>query len=271
MTVPLFEHLPEIAGAIAAAPQIFLFLDFDGTLAPIGNNPENAYMPEATCESLRKLAGRERVTLAIISGRALADLRQRVGFQKIIYAGNHGLEICGPGMDFVEPDAAHQIKALGELARHLRARLHGIAGVEVENKILSASVHFRRAAPESRDEIDQVVRMAVESIGDQFEVTMGRKVFEIRPRVDWHKGRAVRWIKETCEIPGSLSIYLGDDVTDEDAFSALPLGITIAVGKCVRTTARYCLERQEEVHEFLAWLAEVMVNPAASCEILSGR
>ncbi len=262
MTLPLFDHLSEIRSNIAAAHQLFLFLDFDGTLAPIVDDPDKAYMPEETRQELRKLAAKERVSLAIISGRALSDLRERVGLKEIVYAGNHGLEISGPEMGFVEPAAAQQIKALGELARHLRTRLHGIPGAEVENKVLSASVHFRRSAPESRDEIDKMVRMAVESIGSLFEVTLGRKVFEIRPRVDWHKGRAVRWIKEACGTPDALSVYLGDDATDEDAFSVLAEDITVSVGRCTRTSARYCLERQGSVQQFLTWLTGLTVAQA---------
>ncbi|HEV2687162.1 MAG TPA: trehalose-phosphatase [Bryobacteraceae bacterium] len=271
MTLPVFDHLAEIASTVSAAHQLFLFLDFDGTLAPIVDDPDKAYMPEETRKALRELAGKDRVFLAIISGRELSDLRERVGFKQFIYAGNHGLEISGPGMNFVEPGAALQIKALGELARHLRLRLHDIPGVEVENKVLSASVHFRRAQPERREEIDRVVRNAVESIGNLFEVTMGRKVFEIRPRVSWHKGRAVRWIKEMCGGPDALSIYLGDDATDEDAFSVLSGDITISVGRCARTSARYCLERQEAAQEFLAWLAELTVAQGSECEMLTQR
>jgi len=262
MTLPLFDHLTEISSNVAAAHQLFLFLDFDGTLAPIGDDPDKAYMPAETRKALDELAMKDRVSLAIISGRALSDLRERVGLKGIIYAGNHGLEISGPGMEFVEPAAAQQIKALGELARHLRTRLHGIPGAEVENKVLSASVHFRRAAPESRDEIDRLVRTAVESIGSFFEVTLGRKVFEIRPRVNWHKGRAVGWIKETSGTPDALSVYLGDDATDEDAFSALAADITISVGRSTRTSARYCLERQEAVQQFLSWLTGLTVADA---------
>ncbi|HYL75510.1 MAG TPA: trehalose-phosphatase [Bryobacteraceae bacterium] len=262
MTLPLFEHLSEISCNVSAAHQLFLFLDFDGTLAPIGNDPDKAYMGPETRKALLKLAAKDRVSLAIISGRALSDLRERVGLKNIIYAGNHGLEIKGPGMEFVEPAAAQQIRALGELARHLRTRLHDIPGVEVENKVLSASVHFRRAAPGKRGEIGQMVRTAVESIGSLFEMTLGRKVFEIRPRVNWHKGRAVRWIKETSGTPDALSVYLGDDATDEDAFSALGEDITISVGRCKRTSARYCLERQEAVQQFLTWLAGLTVAQA---------
>jgi trehalose-phosphatase len=91
--------------------------------------------------------------------------------------------------------------------------------------------------------------------GNPFEVTEGRKVFEIRPRVGWDKGMAVRWIEKASAKPGALSLYIGDDATDEDAFHAIPEGITISIGKTRATSAQYYLERQESVPEFLDWLS----------------
>ena len=260
-TEPLWEHLPEIASALRAAPEILLFLDFDGTLAPIVEDPSLASMPAATRQALARLASDPRFSLAIISGRALSDLRLRVDLENLIYAGNHGLEISGNGVEFIEPTAAEHLKALGELSRHLRARLHDIPGVEVENKILSASVHFRRAPAGSLPEIRQIVNDAVIFDGNPFHVTEGRKVLEIRPSVDWDKGMAVRWIQQSSAHPHALPIYIGDDSTDEDAFLALPQGITVSVGKCRETSAQYFLERQELVPEFLLWLSELPSLP----------
>ncbi|HEV8041324.1 MAG TPA: trehalose-phosphatase [Bryobacteraceae bacterium] len=253
-TLPLFDHLPAIASALRAAPEILLFLDFDGTLAPIVEDPSSARMPPETRQALVRLASESRFSLAIISGRALSDLRLRVDLEDLIYAGNHGLEISGPGVEFIEPTAAERLKALGELSRHLKVRLHDIPGVEVENKVLSASIHFRRAPAASLAEIREAVEDAVIFDDNPFEITEGRKVLEIRPRVGWHKGMAVRWIQHGH--PGALPLYIGDDSTDEDAFLALPEGITIGVGKARETAAQYFLERQELVPEFLLWLAK---------------
>jgi trehalose 6-phosphate phosphatase len=260
-TQSLLEHLPEIAAALRAAPDILLFLDFDGTLAPIVEDPSLASMPQSTRQALARLASDPRFSLAIISGRALSDLRLRVGLENLTYAGNHGLEISGPGVEFIEPGAAERLKALGELSRHLRARLHDIRGVEVENKVLSASVHFRRAPVASLPEIRQAVDDAVVFEDNPFQITEGRKVLEIRPRVGWDKGRAVHWIRQASGNQAALPLYIGDDSTDEDAFLALPQGITISVGKARVTSAQYFLERQELVPEFLLWLAELDPRP----------
>ncbi len=258
---PLLEHLPELEPRLRAAPEILLFLDFDGTLAPIVEDPDLASMPSGTFQALTRLASNPRFTLAIISGRALDDLRLRVGLENLIYAGNHGLEISGPGIEFIESQAAERLKALGELSRHLRARLNGIPGVEVENKVLSASVHFRRAPAADLPEIRQAVEDAVVFKDNPFQITQGRKVLEIRPRVGWDKGRAVRWIQQAAGLPDALALYIGDDSTDEDAFLALPQGITISVGKTRETSAQHFLEHQELVPEFLAWLADLFPIP----------
>jgi len=180
----------------------------------------------------------------------------------VIYAGNHGLEIAGPGLQFVEPTAARRIKALGELSRHLRTRLRHIAGVEVENKVLSASVHFRRVADAEQEIVQENVLTAVGALGNLFDVTIGTKVCEIRPHVHWHKGMAIRWINQTARLSDSLPICIGDDITDEDAFAAISDGISIRVGRSPRSGARYYLPKQEAVQRFLAWLVDLHLEKA---------
>ena len=258
MTQHLFDHLPHIALAIRGASHVFLSLDFDGTLAPIDPNPGVASMPAESRKALKAVQTGDRSSVAIISGRALPDLRERVRMDTIIYAGNHGLEITGPGLHFIEPTAALRVDALEELSRHLQVRLRHLPGVEVESKVLTASVHFRRAAPNRLEEIQKTVQDALAPLASLFQVTQGLQVFEIRPRVNWHKGRAIRWIREALGRRDALCLYIGDDLTDEDAFRALPEGITIRVGRTSGTCAQYYLELQESVQEFLQWLAELL-------------
>jgi trehalose-phosphatase len=181
---------------------------------------------------------------------------------EIVYAGNHGLEIIGPGLHFIEPTAARRVEALEELARHLQVRLRHIPGVEVESKVFTASIHFRRASESSLGEVHRTIQTALAPIVDLFQVTQGLQVFEIRPRVNWHKGLAVRWIREALGRSDALSLYIGDDLTDEDAFRALPDGITISVGRTSGTCARYYIELQDSVQEFLQWLARQLGNGA---------
>jgi trehalose 6-phosphate phosphatase len=255
VTLPLLDHLPNLAARVGAAGHLFLFLDFDGTLAPIVEDPGMAQMPAGTRDALRTLAGKENLSVGIISGRALRDVQERVGLKDIIYAGNHGLEISGPGLNLVNPTAVMQVEPLRDLAQDLRNRLLHIPGVLVENKILTASVHFRRAPAGSLEEIRRTVEAAVDSTGELFCVTPGLEVLEIKPRVNWNKGSAVRWIEEGLARGPALTVFVGDDITDEDAFAALPDGITVRVGPHGRTSAKYHLETQESVPELLLWLA----------------
>jgi trehalose 6-phosphate phosphatase len=127
----------------------------------------------------------------------------------------------------------------------------------VENKGLTASVHFRRAAPADRLDIEQTVRTAVYQAGGLFRLSAGRKVWEIMPRSGWHKGMAVEWINSHLRREGekTLSIYLGDDSSDEDAFSSMPDGITVKVGSALPTLAAFRLPDPAAVDEFLSWLA----------------
>lgn len=253
----LFDHLSDVASLVSAASRVFLFLDFDGTLAPIVEEPEAASMSAYTREQIVDLAQRERFRVAIVSGRALPDLRERVGLTGLIYAGNHGFEIYGPGMGFVEPAARKRVRALESLARVLEIRLRHTAGARVENKGLTASVHFRKAREGDRADIRRIVAKAVASGGDLFHVTEGLEVLEIRPRVKWNKGTAARWILASCASPDALPVYMGDDATDEDAFAALAAGITVRIGRTAETVAHYALEDQEGAGDFLAWLAEL--------------
>jgi trehalose 6-phosphate phosphatase len=264
MTQPLFDHLPQIASSMRDAPHVLLFLDFDGTLAPIHQNPGAASMPPESRRALKALEARDGSSVAIISGRALPDLRERVRMEEIVYAGNHGLEITGPGLHFVEPTAARRVEALEELARHLQVRLRHIPGVEVESKVFTASVHFRRASASRLEEVHKIVQDTLTPIVSLFQVTQGRQVFEIRPRVNWHKGLAVRWIREALGRRNALTMYIGDDLTDEDAFAALPEGVTISVGRSSGTCAQYYLDMQESVQKFLQWLAASLHGYAAT-------
>ena len=253
----LFDHLPDIATRVCARPHVLLFLDYDGTLAPIHEDPGRASMPAATRTAIKRLSAGKRFSVAIISGRALPDLRERVRLDELIFAGNHGLEILAPAMHFIEPSAARMAEELEGLSRHLQVRLRHIPGAEVEHKVLSASIHFRRAPEDCLKEIHRAVQSEVAPFESLFQVSQGLKVFEIRPRVNWHKGNAVRWILEATGDPNTLGVYVGDDLTDEDAFSMLPEGVTVRVGNNANTAAQYCIPKQESVQEFLAWLAEL--------------
>jgi trehalose 6-phosphate phosphatase len=257
MSRSAFMHLDEIEVQLRAALAVLLCFDFDGTLAPIVDSPDLAELPAPVRRLLLQLARRENVTLAIISGRSLDDLRQRVGVADWIYAGNHGLEISGPGLTFVEPSAAACQETLHQLANNLGSRLQSVSGVLVEDKGLTVSVHYRQVAAEDGEEVRRQVHAALSSTSHPFVLNTGHMVYEIRPRVYWNKGDAIHWIAEQRGMTHSLPVYMGDDATDEDAFAALTDGITIKVGNNAETAARYHVDNQTEVQEFLAWLSRL--------------
>ena len=136
----------------------------------------------------------------------------------------------------------------------LSTRLAHIQGVEVENKGLTSSIHFRRAVPGAEPEVLQIVRETIPAEDRRFVLRSGKKTVELRPRVDWHKGKAVFWIARELAAEAALPVYIGDDVTDEDAFSALPEGVTVKVGESEATSGLYHVASPPEVGKFLVWL-----------------
>ena len=261
------ELVSEVESRVRSAPYISLFLDFDGTLVPISPLPDAPELDSQTIETLKVLAGRERLVTTIISGRAMRDLNARVHLDRLIYAGNHGLEICGRGLRFLDPRAAERREPLERLCQELERDLSAIRGVSVERKVLTASVHCRQADEEGRRRIPRIVDAVVSRYGELFRVTAGRKILNVVPHIDWNKGAAVGWINERLAGTGPiLSIYFGDDTTDEDAFRVLEAqnnacrAITVRVGRRADTCAHFHLPDPAAVHEFLLWLSQYGTN-----------
>ncbi len=195
------------------------FLDFDGTVSDIVDDPAAATLTNGVAHALTALSG--VCPVAIVSGRALSDIRSRVGLPGLWYAGTHGTELLGPdGQMYRHPIADESVSLLRRATEDLAAVLESIHGVAIEDKQLSVAVHFRMAAPERVPD----VLAAVQSAGrhHNLQVTHGRKVIELHPRGKWDKGDAVNWIIDHLDAPNAiLPVYLGDDLTDEDAFEAI--------------------------------------------------
>jgi trehalose 6-phosphate phosphatase len=242
-----------LAPIVDSASHIALFLDFDGTLSNIVPVPDDAELDSGIRKTLESLIARDDFTVSIVSGRAVADLRSRVGLKNVIYAGNHGFEIESEEIRFREPDAEALRGEIHCLALQLKLALSDTDGLEIEDKGLTLSVHFRRVTEELQDWVRNVTRSTV---GRYRGVLLreGRMVLEVSPRVDWNKGRAVAWIARQLSPTSPLAIYIGDDLTDEDAFAALSEGITIRVGGFSETAAQYLLPDVLAVGLFLKWL-----------------
>lgn len=255
-------RLPAWLEAWRRSGRLVLLLDFDGTLAPIVARPELARPLPAATAAIERLRGRGDVELAIISGRGLNDARRLARVEGIVYAGNHGMEIEGPGVHEVHAEARAARPLLERVVEDLERRLASVPGALVEDKGLTLSVHYRLVDPDGVPGVRDAVLQSIAPYPG-LRVTEGKMVLEIRPRVEWDKGRAVDFLLAHLEPPpGAPVLYLGDDTTDEDAFRALARrgdalaeGILVAERPPVTTAARSYLRTPAEVAELLAALA----------------
>ncbi len=222
------KNLPDgrdFAGALGekpAAAELAIFLDFDGTLAEVAETPEAAVLPDGMRRILERLAARWPV--AVISGRDRADVRAKVGVGGITYAGSHGfdIELAGNAADDAcafngGDDFKGQIKAAGE---RLRDELAAIKGALVEIKHCTVAVHDRQVAENERAYVLAAVEAALADF-PSLRLKPGKRVYEIHPAIDWDKGRAVLWLLDAMDRKDVIPVYIGDDITDEDAFRAL--------------------------------------------------
>ena len=264
MPSPLQICSDRLIAQVAAARCVSLFSDFDGTLVPIRDRPDECSLDPAVARTLAALDATEHVQVSIVSGRELNDLRSRVGVEGIAYAGNHGLEIEGPGFRFREPNAVALAAAVNRLVQELAVAVADIPGAWVQPKGLSATVHYRQVQPPDEPLVIETVRRvsAAAVAAQQIILRPGKKVVEIRPSVNWDKGKAVRWMVERAPTPEPpLIIYFGDDTTDEDAFVECRDGITVVVGECPNSAAQYFVHSHEEVHWFLGQLVIAVKAP----------
>lgn len=256
--IHLFSAWQEVYPRLKSAEHIILLSDFDGTLTPIVERPELAYLPERTKRLLQDLTRRQHYTVGIISGRALGDLKDRVGLKGIVYAGNYGMEIESPWFSFVTPAAEESKPLLHSLCQELSLALGAIKGVIVENKGLSFSVHYRQVAESQSDQVRSIVGQVTRTarMRGEIQITSGKKVYEVRPALDWDKGKVVDLLfqKKRGEKEKVLPLFLGDDLSDEEGFKAIDKygGIAIFIGEeGGQYGAHYFLRSPAEVDEFL--------------------
>ncbi len=256
------SRLPDAREALdaLAAGRPAVFYDFDGTLSDIVNDPDAARPVAGAVEALQRLAA--QCPVAVLSGRDLADVTRRLGVPGIWYAGSHGFELTAPdGTHHQNEDAAAAIPVLEQAAGELRDRLGSIPGIVIEHKRFGVAVHYRNAARDRVGEVAAAVRAAGRR--DALRVTTGREVIELRPDLDWDKGKTLLWVIGHLGEADSgplVPVYLGDDITDEDAFDAIADdGVPILVRHTEdgdrATAARYALDSPAQAAEFTDRLA----------------
>ncbi|MFA5094140.1 MAG: trehalose-phosphatase, partial [Candidatus Omnitrophota bacterium] len=202
--------------------------------------------------------------LAVISGRSLKDIKKMIGLEGIVYSGNHGLEIDGPKLKFESVVPSGFKKLIKDIKSALRIRLAGIDGLILEDKGHTLSVHYRMADSRQMPLVKSVFReiTACHLAGGKIKIKTGKMMLEVRPPIEWDKGRSVMWLlarqKFISPEEPMMPVYIGDDVTDEDAFSALGnRGLTVFVGKSGKSGARYYLKDHNDVTKFLALVRDL--------------
>ncbi|MBU1913365.1 MAG: trehalose-phosphatase [Candidatus Omnitrophica bacterium] len=233
-------------------------------MTSIVQNPDKAIIPRKTKEILRGLSENSYCRVAIISGRALKDIKNKISLDGIIYAGNHGLEIDGPKVKFKAPVTMRYMVMLKKIKGILKNRLSKIKGTIVEDKGLTLSVHYRLVDSKDTGLVKTIFHKTLIHyiVNNKIKIKPGKKVLEIRPPLEWDKGKIVLWLlarhKFILNGEPCIPIYIGDDVTDEDAFKALrDKGLTIFVGENEHSFAKYYLRNTREVTEFLGQVLKI--------------
>jgi trehalose-phosphatase len=240
--------------------------DYDGTLTPIVGRPDEAILSSEVKNKLHALTEKPNFSTGIISGRSLSEVKTLVGINGIYYAGNHGLEIEGPSIKFTNTTAEATQVEIKNLFKQLSAKLSDIQGTIIEDKGLSLSIHYRLVKKSKENTVREIFSQITSRPFHEgkIKITSGKKVWEIRPPIDWHKGKAVeliiREMKMMLKCKQLSTIYLGDDTTDEDAFKIIhrPEGWSIFIGKeNTLSNADYFLESTSEVSTLLSRLLEL--------------
>nr|CAB3453245.1 unnamed protein product [Digitaria exilis] len=257
--------------AASAGKQIVMFLDYDGTLSPIVDDPDAAFMSETMRMAVRSVA--KHFPTAIVSGRCRDKVFGFVKLAELYYAGSHGMDIKGPAKassrnakakakGVLFQPASEFLPMIEEVHERLVETTRCIPGAKVENNKFCVSVHFRRVDEKMWGELSEAVKGVLREY-PKLRLTQGRMVFEVRPTIKWDKGKALEFLLESlgfADCTNVLPVYIGDDRTDEDAFKVLRRrgqGVGILVSKHPKeTSASYSLQEPAEVMEFLLRLVE---------------
>lgn len=260
---------PELLRRLSAR-SVALFLDYDGTLTPIVARPEMAVLADDMREALERVAA--QCFVGIISGRDLDDVRAMVqgadggatasAAEHLWFAGSHGFDVTAPDGTRTEQTEAHaHLDALAGAADDLERSVSSISGAWVERKRFAVAAHFRQVDDDRIPDVEAAVDRALAAHAG-LRKTGGKRIFELRPDIAWDKGRALWSLFDRAGLTRgeTLAVFVGDDVTDEDAFAALgDDGIGLVVADEARPTgADYRLENPDDVRVFLGRLATAL-------------
>lgn len=262
-TAPFASQYVKFGEAISSKTPV-LFLDYDGTLTPIVPNPDDAIISDEMKSVIKNCA--TKFTVAAVSGRDMDDLKQKINLDELIYAGSHGFRISGPDGLYHEHEKTIEILPhLDKVEKLLKQKFEGIIpGVLVERKRYAIAIHYRNASMDDFSEIKNKVNNSIKNT-EGLKVDEGKKILEVKPAIDWNKGKAVFWILEKLGFTDRekyIPIYIGDDKTDEDAYEALAgwgFGIQVGPGS-VPSAAYFKLKNVYQVRILLKELAQSVAS-----------
>jgi len=252
---------------VEAASSLVVYLDLDLTLAPVLAESE----PQGVLPDLRsildQLSSLEPALVCVLGRSGLAEMKKRLDLPRVVYAGDHGLEIEGESFRFLHPEAGFGRAALQQLNDRLAGLPLLFSGVEVEARSLQTVIRHRSDdSPDDRNQIDKIVASLVPATHPDLTVVAGPSSIAIRPRLDWNKASAIRWIHERIKAPSALAIVIGDRLSEESTFSSLADAVTVRVGQLRGSRVGMSLETQADLLGFLTHLFELWKGRVESAD-----
>lgn len=247
------EHIHKIRQRLQGKKLVFFF-DYDGTLTPIVSHPDLAILSPEMKQTLEQL--KQKHTIAVISGRDRPDVQEKVKIEGIFYAGSHGFDISGPNGEHLEIDEGKKrIPFLDAAEIELKEKIPAVKGAWIERKKYSIAIHYRGVAVDEEPKVEEIVDEVYNHYQGKLKKAAGKKIFELQPDIPWNKGKALHLLLKLFDLdhPDVCPIYLGDDITDEDAFFAISdQGLGIAVQNTNKPTyAHFTVKNVEEVKTLL--------------------
>lgn len=249
----------KLSGYLSGNKTLSILLDYDGTLAPLCENPDKTVMDPELEQNLHALAKSPKVFMAVISGRGIKDVERKVGIKNITYAGNHGIEIQDPDGSRKDYQLPQDIQAsYKSLVSELNQKLNK-NGAWVEDKRVSLTYHYRDTASELIEQQKQEAIEIIQRYG--FKANQAHMAVEAKPPVNWNKGEAALLILKN-KFGNDWSektnvIFAGDDTTDEDAMRSLQgigRSFRVATDPKMQTYADFRLPKQELIHDLIRYL-----------------
>jgi trehalose 6-phosphate phosphatase len=243
----------DIRARLETAAHLALFLDFDGTLVNLRNDPKDVRVPAEVREILERLARHANVSVSLVSGRSVASLRALVDAPGVRYFGLQGAERDGKLPTLSKAASRH----LSSARRAVKRELGKLPGIWIEDKKLTFSVHYRRARAATVRAAGATLAAILARAANTLHMLHGNRVWEVLPVEVRGKSSAVEAVLPSLPMQ-TAAMYIGDDGTDEVAFGALPGQVTIRVGEKRRTRACFYLHDPADVLRFLRKVEELV-------------